>query len=151
MALPRTLLLIQTLLGLSILGFADAAYLTILHYQNIIPPCSITSGCEIVLTSPYSLILGVPVALLGSLYYAAMIIGTALFLDAKNMRILKLLCLASSAGMLAALYFVSLELFVIHAICMYCTASALFSTLMFGIGIYLLRYSNFKMEATLTH
>lgn len=151
MVSSRTLLLVRTLLGLSILGFADAAYLTILHYQNIIPPCSITSGCEIVLTSPYSLILGVPVALLGSLYYAAMIIGTAVFLDAKNMRILKLLCLASSTGMLAALYFVSLELFAIHAICMYCTASALFSILMFGIGMYLLRYSNFKMEATLTH
>ena len=151
MTSSRTLLLVRIILSLSIIGFADAAYLTIVHYQNIIPPCSIASGCETVLTSPYSLILGVPVALLGSLYYAVMIIGTAIFLDAKNMQILRLLCLASSAGMLAALYFVSLELFVIHAICMYCTASALLSTLIFGIGMYLLQYADLRTEASLTH
>ena len=40
----------------ALIGFADASYLTVEHYRNVIPPCT-TSGCETVLTSSYSTIL----------------------------------------------------------------------------------------------
>src|SRR5690348_14780226 len=54
---------------LSFLGFLDAAYLTILHYKNVIPPCSIAHGCETVLTSQYATLGPIPIALLGVFFY----------------------------------------------------------------------------------
>lgn len=145
------LFLVRSLLTLSILGFADAAYLTISHYQNVIPPCSLISGCETVLTSSYSVILGIPVALLGVLYYSAMLILTTLFLTEKKESILKILSLFTAVGMLASLYFVSLMAFVLHALCLYCSASALFSFVMFGIGMWIycgLRKESLKTKVT---
>lgn len=120
-----------------ILGFADATYLTILHFADIIPPCSATSGCETVLTSSYSRILGIPVALFGSLYYAGILVGTMLCLNPKNTHLRKPLYLFSSVGLVAAGYFVFLELFVLHALCIYCTASAILSVCIFCTSLYL--------------
>ena len=67
---PKILLIIIALL--SFLGFLDAAYLTIKHYQGILPPCSV-SGCENVLTSRYASVGSLPISLLGSIYYVAVI------------------------------------------------------------------------------
>jgi len=52
----------------ALLGFVDATYLTVEHYRGVVPPCT-TAGCEIVLTSEYSVLFGVPTALFGSVYY----------------------------------------------------------------------------------
>jgi uncharacterized membrane protein len=48
---------------------ADSIYLTVEHYKNEIPPCSIVQGCERVLTSAWSEIGGVPLAAFGALAY----------------------------------------------------------------------------------
>src|SRR3989338_4253784 len=61
------------LLLLSLAGFFDSAYLTILHYKNVIPPCAIAKGCETVLTSRFSVFFGIPIALIGSLFFLALI------------------------------------------------------------------------------
>src|SRR4051812_8879211 len=81
--------LVLALVIVALLGFADAAYLTVEHYQNIIPPCSITGGCEKVLTSPYSTVLGIPVSLVGSIYYLLVLVGLAAYLEGKYERILR--------------------------------------------------------------
>ena len=76
------------LLIVALLGFADATYLTIEHYQNKIPPCSV-GGCEQVLTSAYSVVAGVPVSLMGSVYYLLVLIGMFAYLESKNLKILR--------------------------------------------------------------
>ncbi len=53
---------IVTLFLITAVGFVDAMYLTVEHYVNAIPPCSIGS-CETVLTSQYASVLGLPVSL----------------------------------------------------------------------------------------
>ncbi|MDQ3221115.1 MAG: hypothetical protein M3Q26_10310, partial [Acidobacteriota bacterium] len=41
-------------------GLVDAMYLTVKHYTEEPVPCSIIEGCEMVLTSSYAEIAGVP-------------------------------------------------------------------------------------------
>ncbi|HYJ89737.1 MAG TPA: vitamin K epoxide reductase family protein, partial [Pyrinomonadaceae bacterium] len=53
----------------ALVGLADAIYLTIHHYTAEPVPCAITGGCEMVLTSPYAEIAGVPLAAFGAAAY----------------------------------------------------------------------------------
>ena len=84
---------------------------------------------------------GVPVALLGAIYYLSILVLTVLYLNKKtrsykntnkesindNESILKLIAWMTIVGMLASLWFVFLQIFVIKAICLYCIFSALTS------------------------
>src|SRR6476469_1988821 len=54
---------------LSLVGLADSIYLTIHHYTAEPVPCSITGGCEMVLTSPYAEVSGIPLAAFGAAAY----------------------------------------------------------------------------------
>lgn len=138
-------------LVMAVLGFADAAYLTVEHYLNAIPPCSITQGCEAVLTSPYATLLGVPVSLLGAAYYLIMALGSFLYLESKHAAgrlaashsaILKWTLITTVLGFGASLWFLYLQLFVIHSICQYCIGSALISTVLFAAAAVMLRRSS---------
>lgn len=122
---------------LSSIGFIDATYLTINHYEGVTPTCAI-HGCEIVLTSHQNNIFGIPVALLGSLYYGTLLFLVTLALYNKNVSFIHLASRITPIGMLASIYFVYLQLFVIKAICQYCMLSAGTSTLLFAIGMYIL-------------
>lgn len=125
----------------SALGFADALFLTIVHYKNELPPCTI-EGCEKVLTSSYAEIFGVPVALLGALYYGSILIMSVLYMEEKyfmkkgnNSSWYMLLAFnMSHVGFIATIWFVSLQYFVIHAWCQYCLVSALCCAFLWIIG-----------------
>ncbi len=118
------------LLTIALIGFADATYLTVEHYMNSIPPCAI-GGCEIVLTSQYSDILGFPTSLLGAAYYLLVAVLIFLSLDSKKEKYLRYALLLTPLGFLASLVFVSIMIFVLQAFCLYCSVSALTSTLLF--------------------
>jgi uncharacterized membrane protein len=123
---------------LGIAGFLDASYLTIEHYRGLIPVCTLITGCGQVLISKYSTIGPVPLALLGVAYYSVVIFGALLFLDLKIIKILHLLAAYTFVGIIASIYFIYLQVFVIGALCFYCLISALLSTLLFinGVIIY---------------
>ena len=118
----------------SFVGFLDATYLTIEHYRGVIPPCTILAGCGNVTTSKFALIAGVPVALLGAIYYLSIFILSVLYLDCKKKSFLQLTAKLTIIGFLASAYFVYLQLFVIGYICLYCMFSAATSTLLFING-----------------
>lgn len=124
----------------SAFGFADATYLTTQHYLGLPVACSILEGCEQVTTSPYSLIFGIPIALLGSLFYLTILILSVIYLDSKKIKFLNLITKITPFGFLASLYFVYLQVFVIKAICLWCMGSAITSTLLFIFSlVFLLR------------
>lgn len=123
------------MLSISILGFLDAAYLTLEHFLNRVPPCSIVAGCEQVTTSVYSIVAGVPVALLGAVYYLFVLMLVIVYLDTKNEIILRVVARLTIIGFVASLAFVYIQLFVIGAICLYCMFSALTSTTLFVLGM----------------
>ena len=116
------------------LGFLDASYLTWEHYANTLPPCSDHwwVDCDAVLTSSYSVMWGVPVALLGMVQYVvvaglAATLASGLLAPTLRQKISWWLLVQASAGLIFSLYFVVLQLFVLHAICLYCMVSAVIS------------------------
>jgi uncharacterized membrane protein len=123
-------------LGLAAIGFSDATWLTVKHFTQTVVPCSLTHGCEIVTTSTYSTIFGIPVALLGSIFYFILIIGTFAALESGNKKLFKYITRLTIAGFLASLWFVAAQIFIIHAICQWCMGSAATSTLLFTLSFF---------------
>lgn len=130
--------IIYIIIACAIIGFSDATFLTVKHFQNVIPPCT-TDGCETVLNSEYSEILGVPVALLGAIYYFAILLLMFIHLDTKQEKYLRYVMMMSVLGFLFALWFTFLQLFIIKAICPYCVLSATMSTIIFIVSMYSLK------------
>ncbi|MFA6601866.1 MAG: vitamin K epoxide reductase family protein [Candidatus Paceibacterota bacterium] len=135
-AVPIKLTII--LLIVAVIGFADATYLTIEHYKGTIPPCSLVSGCELVLTSSYSVILGMPVSLSGMIFYFLVLVGVFAALESKKTWPLKWTLWLSVPAFLASLWFTYLQIFTIHSYCLYCLASALTSTIIFIMAVFIL-------------
>ena len=125
-------------------GFIDATYLTILHFKNATPPCTI-SGCEVVLTSKYATILGIPLALLGSFFYISVIVVCLLILtDGKKMWLQIFYLLAGTGFMISAVLF-GIQAIELKAFCQYCLLSAATST-----GVAILAFLHYRQESSLT-
>jgi len=126
----------------SFLGLIDASYLAAKHYTRTIPPCAIVKGCEVVTTSQYATIGGISVALLGAIYYLAVLVISIAIIDTKSDRLKKFLARFSVIGLLASIWFISLQLFVIKALCLYCLVSAFSSTTIFITAFFLKKDSS---------
>lgn len=123
----------------SFFGFADATYLTVSHYAKAAVPCSLTNGCEVVLTSKYATLSGIPIALFGALYYLSVFILALIYLDAKKVWALNLAFLFVGAGFFISAFLLYLQFFVIRATCVYCVGSAISTTILFILGIFIVR------------
>jgi uncharacterized membrane protein len=113
---------LRVVLGvLAAAGLLISAYLSWVHFVGVDPGCvGGGGGCETVQSSRYATVLGVPVAVLG-------IIGSASLLLSAVMRGevgVYLGFLFALVGTLFSAYLTYLEIFVIHAICQWCVASA---------------------------
>jgi uncharacterized membrane protein len=133
--IPKWLAPVLTLLAG--IGFADAAYLTAEHFAGAIPPCTL-HGCETVLTSVYSVILGVPDALLGALFYLVLLVLYVIYFVEKKPTALRLALHLSVIGFITDIWLISAQAFIIHAWCQYCLLSAAASTLIFLLSYWFL-------------
>jgi uncharacterized membrane protein len=109
--------------GLSLLGAALAAYLTVEHYTgNRTLACSGhgTIDCARVTTSSESIVLGVPVAVWGLAFFAGMI-GLTQPVAWRVRRLHAVRVAAVGVGFAFVLYLVYTELVTLHAICLWCT------------------------------
>lgn len=125
---------------IALVGFADATYLAVVHFQGGTPPCSVLKGCEVVTTSKYATIGPVPVALLGSIFYFAVLATVMAYWDSRSRRVAAILPVLGLIGFGVSVILVGLQVFVIKAICMYCIASATSSTAIFLLGASLLQF-----------
>ena len=126
------------------LAVLDASYLTYAHYSSPkVLYCTIGGivNCGAVTTSTYSRFLGMPVAVLGLAWAAAMLvlcIPTAW--RAGNRWVARLRLLGSVAGVAMVFWLVYAELFKLGLICLYCTfvhilTIALFVVIAFGMAL----------------
>jgi len=115
-------------------GFLDASYLAAKYFLGSPVICNLLKGCEIVTSSKYSVMFGIPIALMGSLYYLALLILTVVFFDTGRSVFLKAAAYGTVFGFIASLYFVYLQFFVIKALCLYCLLSAVSSTVLLVLG-----------------
>jgi uncharacterized membrane protein len=108
----------------ALFGLAVAAYLTIVKLAGALPACGPLRGCETVALSEYSDIGGVPVALLGVAFSAAVLVLQLAWWRREERRALLAAYGLGLAGILFIAYLTYLELFVIHAVCVWCVAYA---------------------------
>lgn len=118
----------------ALVGLTDAVYLTIHHYTAEPVPCSIVEGCEMVLTSDYAAIGGVPIAALGALAYAAAFILAVLTAFGKT-SFWKLYGAHTALMAAITVYLIYLQAFVIGAFCQFCLLSAAVTFTLFLIFI----------------
>lgn len=119
---------------LSLVGLADALYLTIEHLTGQSVQCTIISGCSEVLSSPYAAVAGVPLAAIGATaYFSVFSLAT---LAAFGYQLARTLLLPLVAMMfLVSLWLVYLQAFVIREFCQYCLLSAAITTLLLVVVI----------------
>ncbi|HUB75655.1 MAG TPA: vitamin K epoxide reductase family protein [Solirubrobacteraceae bacterium] len=114
------------------LGCADGTYLTVLHYARITVPCAANGNpCEVVQTSIYSHIFGIPVSLLGAIGYLLILIT----LFARDGHATRLATLGISLfGIIFSGYLTYREAFTLHAYCEWCLGSAFLMLLTFVLA-----------------
>ncbi len=126
---------------LSLFGFLDATYLTIQHYRGGDQTCGALWDCAAVANSPYAEIGGIPTAVFGVLYYLLIFLLSVAYVDTKQIRLLSLIVPLTGIGFLVSLILVYLQVFVIHALCLYCMISAVTSIGLFVLSVVCIRGS----------
>ena len=118
-------------------GLGISAYLTAAHYTTTLTlacPQTATVNCEKVTTSPQSIFLGTPVAVLGLAYFIAMLpLYTPPAWRAASPLPHRIRLLASLLGVGFVAYLVYAELFDINAICLWCTTVHILTVLLFAL------------------
>ncbi|CAN5490385.1 hypothetical protein BH18ACI3_BH18ACI3_07400 [soil metagenome] len=104
-------------------GLVDAMYLTVKHYTEEPVPCSIIEGCEMVLTSSYAEIAGVPLAALGAAAYFTAF-SLALLAAFGNRFAWTFFGIQSIIMALVTAWLIYLQAAVIGAFCQFCLISA---------------------------
>jgi uncharacterized membrane protein len=124
----------------SVLGLGVAGYLTFEHFTSSTSLACSDNGvvnCLKVTTSSYSAVAGVPVAVLGLVYFAVMLMLQLPLMWERPERGLRLARVGwSVVGLGTVLYLLSAELFVIDAICLWCTAVHVLTLLLFATTVY---------------
>lgn len=130
---------------LAALGTADSIYLLVYKYTSNDRMCLGDGGCATVNYSPFSMIYGIPVALLGVLAYLAIL--TVLALEPRWKLADEYGRLAvfgmGLVGVLFSAYLTYIEAYVIHAYCPFCITSAVLITLIFILAIIRLTKHSF--------
>ncbi len=110
---------------LIVIGLIVSGYLAYVEMTQVTAVCGPVGECNLVQSSPYAQIMGIPIAVLGLLFYVA-VAGLWLLQRVESVRHWVVLALVALAlfGTLFSLYLTLLELLVIGAICMWCLTSA---------------------------
>lgn len=107
------------------IGLAIALYLSVTRLWGGLPACGPVQGCETVALSEYSVVAGVPVAFLGAAFSVVLLALVAAWLRIRAPRLLWAAYGLATLGLLFVAYLTYLEIFVIHAICIWCVGYAI--------------------------
>jgi len=123
---------------LSALGILVSGYLSVKRFTGGSLACSRWAQCDVVNTSVYAKIYGVPVAFIGLAGYLVLL-GVALAVlqssGPRQRRLLGLSFLLALGGVGFSAYLTYLELYVIEALCNWCVTSAVLITLLAVVGV----------------
>lgn len=127
---------------LGFLGFLDSTYLTVLHYKNIIPPCSILHGCEKVLNSSFSTIGPIPLALFGAFFYLLVITVCLVIITENKKELIQVFYLFVGIGFVVSVSLFLIQALIIKAFCQFCVLSEVIST-----GLLILAFLKFRQDS----
>jgi uncharacterized membrane protein len=124
-------------LALSLAALGIGSYLTVTHYADpaaLACPDTGIVNCTLVTTSSWSVLAGVPLAVLGLVWALAMTSLTVPWAwRARAAWVHRVRIALSAAGAAMVLYLVYVELFRIGAICLWCTAMHVTAVCLFAV------------------
>lgn len=123
---------------LSLAGLFIAIYMYLFKIGKIGTLACGTGACETVQLSPQARFMGIEVSLIGIAGYAVLLVLAMLALQPRFAGAswpARLLLVFAGGAVLFTAYLTGLELFVIHAICRWCVASAVIILLIFGLSL----------------
>jgi uncharacterized membrane protein len=135
---------------LALAGVFIALYLTLYKIGAIGELSCSVGSCETVNTSRWARLFGLPVAAWGLGFYVMVFIVTLVGLQerfADSLGISKLLVGLTGWGVLFSGWLTYLELFVIHAICIWCVTSAILVLVMFLVSLLEFRDTKLGTES----
>lgn len=112
-------------------GIADSAYLAESAFSGVLPTCKIggLDGCHTVALSAYSHLFGIPLGIYGVSFYVLLFVLAAFSLLSTHLLLGKMLKTVAVFGILASFVFLYIQLFLIHAVCVYCVFSMILTIL----------------------
>lgn len=110
---------------LDVIGLGIALYLSVVELQGGVPVCGPIKGCEEVARSEYSRIAGVPVAVFGVGLSLVLLTLAVAWWRTDLYALLLVHYGLSLAGVIFEMYFLYLQVFVIGAVCIWCTTYGL--------------------------
>jgi uncharacterized membrane protein len=110
------------LVVLDVIGLLIALYLSVVEVGGGVPYCGPLKGCETVAASEYSRILGIPVAVYGVGLSLILLTLAVAWIRTNRSELLDLHYGLSLIGVIFEIYFLLLQVFVIKAVCVWCTA-----------------------------
>ncbi len=120
---------------LDVIGLAIATYLSIVELGGGVPYCGALHGCETVAQSKYSWIGPLPVAVYGVALSLVLLTLAIAWIRTDNPVLLDAHYGLSLIGVIFEIYFLGLQLFVIHAVCVWCTTYGLSLILRFLVAM----------------
>jgi uncharacterized membrane protein len=123
------------LVVLDIVGLLIAGYLSIVELGGGVPACGPLHGCETVATSEYARIGGIPVAVFGVVLSLVLLTLAVWWIRTDDPRLLDFHYGLSLIGVIFEIYFLSLQVFVIKAVCIWCTLYGLSLIARFGVAM----------------
>jgi len=131
---------------LDVIGLGIAVYLSVVELNGEVPVCGPIHGCEEVARSEYSRIAGVPVAVFG-VGLSLVLLTLALAWWRTDLYALLLAHYGLSlAGAIFEVYFLYLQVFVIGAVCIWCTSYGVSLIARFGVALVVWLRGSPKVE-----
>ena len=109
------------LAALDLFGLAIASYLAVVEVGGGVPSCGPLHGCETVAQSEYARIGGIPVAVFGVILSLILLTLALAWIRTDLPVLLDLHFGLSLIGVIFEVYFLTLQVFVIQALCIWCT------------------------------
>lgn len=127
----------------ALIGLGDAIYLTTHHLKGEQVPCGLTGGCEMVLSSSYATVGGIPLSIFGAVAYFVAF-SLALLAAYGNRLTWKLYGIQVTLMMIFSVWLTYLQAFVIsnsqvpfvERFCQFCLLSALTTFTLFIIYLF---------------
>jgi uncharacterized membrane protein len=109
------------LVALDVFGLAIAVYLSVVELGGGVPSCGPLKGCETVATSEYAWIGPLPVAVYGTGLSLLLLVLAVAWIRTDRPALLDLHYGLSLIGVIFEIYFLTVQLFIIQAVCVWCT------------------------------
>jgi uncharacterized membrane protein len=120
---------------LDVVGLLVAGYLSFVELGGGVPYCGPLHGCETVAQSQYARIGGIPVAVFGVLLSGVLLALAIAWVRSDKPELLDVHYGLSLIGVIFEIYFLSVQIFILHAVCIWCTTYGFSLVLRFLVAL----------------